>query len=191
LISSGLLPGGLRPHGSHPHTDPLYSTGGTKFIHYAYEAARYDKLEFLRRFPLALDNLRVCFDSESGDNCGRCRKCLAVMAFLEVHDELATSPAFPGGALDPERLSQVYLSGGVNTYRSLQAYAAEHARPDISHAVERAFLRTDALDRWLGLRLIRQARARSLARPFLRRMTHGFRPLLWRMGQALNRVMPW
>ncbi len=191
LISAGLFPGRAQPHGSHPETDPLLSTQKTAICHLGYGVDRFEKLEFLRRFPEALGQLRVCFDTNSGENCGRCRKCLAVMAFLEIHGELADSPAFPGGELDLRRLSHVYLSGGLHQYRSLQAYAVAHGREDIADAIGSAFVRTDRLDRWLGLRWVRRARQRSLSHPHIRRATQWLRPTLWRIGLAVNRLLPW
>lgn len=191
LISAGLFPGRAFPHGSHPDTDHLYSTGKTQFIHFGHRLGRFEKLDFLRGYPEVLNQLRVCFGTRNGENCGRCRKCLAVMTFLEIHGELATSTAFPDCRLDLRRLRHVYLSGGVNQYRELQAYALQHGRADIADAIGQAFKRTDRLDTWLGLKWVRAARQRSLSHPSLRRATQWVRPMIWRMGLAINRRLPW
>ncbi|MGA9190322.1 MAG: hypothetical protein WBZ24_01195, partial [Anaerolineales bacterium] len=68
VISSGLPATHLRPHASHPETDPLFSSAWTQFIHYRVEDDRIPKLEFLRDIPLALKNLRVCYESDTGGN---------------------------------------------------------------------------------------------------------------------------
>jgi hypothetical protein len=190
LISSGLSPDHPVPHGSHPDTDRFFSTRKTTFHHYAPEMERIPKIQYLAGFPIALDNLRVCFESGTGDNCGHCRKCTAVMAALELAGIEGGAAAFGGRSLDLKRLRTIYLSQGVNTYRSIQKHALENGRRDIANAIERAFRRTARMDRWLLLGWIRKARIRFRHHPRVRRVTRWLRPLLIRAGRLLNRLVP-
>jgi hypothetical protein len=190
LISSGLSPGHLVPHGSHPETDGLFSTTTTAFYHYAPEVDRIEKIKYLAAFPIALDNLRVCFESGTGDNCGKCRKCMAVMAGLELAGAAGGVAAFGGRGLDLKRLRTVYLSQGINTYRSLEEQALKKGRQDIAQAIESAFRRTALIDRWLMLGWVRRTRAQFRHHPGMRQSTRWLRPWLFRVGRMLNRLIP-
>ncbi len=64
LISSGLPADHLEPQGSHPETDPFFSSQRLAFIHYGAEIHRNGKLAFLRDYPLALEHMRVCYESK-------------------------------------------------------------------------------------------------------------------------------
>lgn len=82
-----LLPGArsygqLQPEGSHPLLDPLWSTARTHIVHHGANATRWDKVSYLADIPLALRNLKVCFDANTDGNCGRCPKCLVTMVML-------------------------------------------------------------------------------------------------------------
>jgi len=190
VISSGLPATHLRPHASHPETDPLFSSSWTNFRHYAVETDRIPKLEFLRAHPLTLQNLRVCYESDTGDNCGRCMKCVIAMAMLEIVGGLEEASAFPGGKLDLDLIRRTYINQGVISFRTIQASALEHGREDIGEAVEAAFQRTERLNRWFHLNWIRRVRSRLESNPAARRITRSIRPILWRWGRWLNRRMP-
>lgn len=190
LISSGLSPDHLRPHASHPDTDRLFSTRQTTFQQYAIEMDRIPKIEYLSGHPIALRNLRVCVESDAGVNCGHCLKCVSVMSTLEVMGALENSPAFPGGALDLDRLRTTYLSEGLITFGQIRGYAVEKGRLDIADAVDQAFRRTRNLDRWLLLGWIRKARERFRHDTTVRRATRRLRPWLFRSGRWLNRLVP-
>ena len=54
-------------------------------VHDGAEAERIDKARKLMESPVALRNLRVCFETpEGGYNCGRCEKCFRTMATLRI-----------------------------------------------------------------------------------------------------------
>jgi len=82
----------LIPLGSHPLTDPLYSTEGVEIIHDGAEARRVDKVVKIAESPLALSNLRVCFE-DMNINCGECAKCLRTTIPLQLLS--VPSPPFP------------------------------------------------------------------------------------------------
>ncbi|MPY87955.1 MAG: hypothetical protein GEU99_08545 [Luteitalea sp.] len=86
----------LRPWGSHPGLDPLWSTESLEIVHDGAEANRADKIEYLAGSPLALNYLRVCWrNSEGAYNCGRCEKCLRTMVVLELAGVLDQAKTFP------------------------------------------------------------------------------------------------
>ena len=65
------------PWGSHPLTDPLFSSQRVTIIHDGSRFSRLQKVCDLASWPLGLAALRVCpAASGSQANCGKCEKCL-------------------------------------------------------------------------------------------------------------------
>jgi len=91
-VSSAYSYSQLVPLGSHPLTDPLWSTEGVEIIHEGAEVRRVDKVVQIARTPSALANLLVCAH-EVVHNCGRCEKCLRTMVPLRLIG--VSTPAFP------------------------------------------------------------------------------------------------
>jgi hypothetical protein len=73
----------LWPDGSHPLTDPLWSSDTTTVVHHGREAKRWQKLAAIAAVPGVLDVLRVCWQ-DRGYNCGECEKCLRTMVLLRI-----------------------------------------------------------------------------------------------------------
>jgi hypothetical protein len=71
----------LFPWGSHPLTDPMWSTELTEIIHDGAGYRRSEKMRDLCNNQKILDNLKVCWRSEH-DNCGECSKCIRTMTAL-------------------------------------------------------------------------------------------------------------
>jgi len=85
----------LVPLGSHPLTDPLWSTEGVEIIHDGAEMHRSDKIIKIAENETFLDNLRVCFN-DMNMNCGRCPKCLRTMIPLKIVGKSTVPfPPFP------------------------------------------------------------------------------------------------
>ncbi|HRP06984.1 MAG TPA: hypothetical protein PLL69_00720 [Gemmatimonadales bacterium] len=82
----------IRPFGSHPITDPLWSSATTRIQHHGAEFNRVDKIAYLSSRPELLDHLRVCFQG-TAYNCGKCHKCLMTMSGMRAVG--ATSKALP------------------------------------------------------------------------------------------------
>jgi hypothetical protein len=59
----------LRPWGSHPLLDPLWSSDAVKIVHDGGET-RMDKLRAVARHPEVLPRLRVCIENLGNYNCG-------------------------------------------------------------------------------------------------------------------------
>lgn len=116
IISSTFQSTYLRPWGSSPLTDHLWSSEHVEVLHYGAEAEREDKLRFLAREPLAREHLRVCWENRAPrGNCSRCGKCLVTMLILAEFDALADFPVFDGASVLAERVNALpYLRSNVN-----------------------------------------------------------------------------
>jgi hypothetical protein len=133
----------LHPWASHPLTDPLFSTDGTEFVHDGAGHTRVEKLRLITQHERALGVLRVCWESRSDENCGRCNKCLRTMAVLECLGALGRAPTFPAH-LDPAALARVRCehSWDYREFRDLRALAASTGRPEIARAAATAMRRS-------------------------------------------------
>jgi hypothetical protein len=80
--------------GTHPDTDPLWSTGRVRIEHDRL-ARRRHKILRLSAEPLAQRHLRVCWENRSpSGNCSRCEKCVRTMAALAACGALQRFPVF-------------------------------------------------------------------------------------------------
>ena len=134
----------LQPLGSHPMVDPLHSSSGTAVIHDGAAFHRAQKIEYLSRSDLALQNLHVCFRAGSDVNCGTCEKCYRTMAVLEVLGRLSEATSFPVRRLDLDRLSRVFVwkKSLEKYYRAIRALALSKGRRDVVRAVDRTLRRS-------------------------------------------------
>lgn len=96
------------PIGSLPELDPLWSTERTTIVHHGADVGRTAKVRALAADPFVVPRLKVCWNADVDDNCGRCRKCLRTMlqlalagASTEAFAEPLTLDAFT--ALPPPR----------------------------------------------------------------------------------------
>jgi hypothetical protein len=129
----------LKSLGSHPMTDALLSTGGTRVLHEGARATRFQKVEYLAGVEGPLDALHVCWKQESDENCGRCEKCLRTMVMLEVAGALSRAKTFPEQTLDLERVSRILLKRDRSYdtyYREVSRWALRTGRVDIHRAIE-------------------------------------------------------
>lgn len=92
FVASGMFYADLEPHGSHPLTDPLWSSASLAVEHDGADARRIEKLRSIAGFEPALKILRVCWQDKTY-NCGRCEKCLRTMIQLRVLG--VDAPTFP------------------------------------------------------------------------------------------------
>jgi len=113
-VPSSLAYGQLLPWGSHPELDSLWSTEAISFCHDGADMRRVDKVRFISRDPLALENLRVCYINAEGKfNCGVCDKCLRTMINLRIADRLEEAHTFPS-KLDKDLVAGITISGQQN-----------------------------------------------------------------------------
>ncbi len=80
----------LVPWGSHPCTDPLWSTSVTQIIHHGADLRRTERTNVVADHQLVFDNLQVCWKNLSF-NCGTCPKCLRTMAACYLLDKPSKS----------------------------------------------------------------------------------------------------
>jgi len=75
FISSSNSYDNLHPYGTHPLTDPLFSTESVTILHDGSEVRRHEKLLAVSGNDFLLQRIRVCWQ-DKGLNCGKCDKCL-------------------------------------------------------------------------------------------------------------------
>mgnify|MGYP000324011770 FL=1 len=73
----------LFPWGSHPLSDPMWSTESTEVIHDGAGFRRGEKMRDLLKEPVLADNLQVCWKTTL-DNCGECSKCVRSMVAVTL-----------------------------------------------------------------------------------------------------------
>lgn len=73
----------LFPWGSHPLTDPMWSSESTRVVHEGAGLRRWEKVKEITQSQQMLDNLHVCWRTKIG-NCGECPKCIRTMVALEI-----------------------------------------------------------------------------------------------------------
>jgi hypothetical protein len=172
LIASTKPYRSLQPLGSHPMTDPLLSTGGTRVIHDGASDGRGEKIAFISRFDVAMDALHVCYRGKDDANCGECEKCLRTLLWLELSGCRTACRTFSFGALDLGRVEKIYLLPSLQPYyRELRGAAARAGRRDVVRAVDRSARRSTV--RRQMVRLAENLRGRRL---------------LWRAARPLRRA---
>jgi hypothetical protein len=190
FISSTWAMPDLHPLGSHPGIDPLYSSSRTLFVHYGAWADRLDKTKYISQVPSVLQNLHVCWESDTGENCGRCLKCLRTMIALELCGRLANCTAFRSNDIDFSLLRRQYIEREKEYFLPMIRSARAQGREDIAQAIEDALARTARINRLLLFGLIPKLRNRYLMHPALRQLSSGVLPWLRRLGNWINRQLP-
>jgi hypothetical protein len=100
-------------YGSMPELDPLWSSESVEIVHHGFDASRLRKVEELRHWPEALQNLRVCWrNPDDVYNCGRCEKCLRTLVLLEMAGLSERVRSFPV-SLDLERVASIRMSSFI------------------------------------------------------------------------------
>lgn len=118
LIGSSNAYGALRtPWGSNPITDPLMSGGAMRFQHDGAGYSRNDKVKVIAGWPLAAENLRVCWKGAiKSENCGVCGKCIRTALAFEVWD--LPVPSSLKSPITPEDIARC----DINNHAQLEAY---------------------------------------------------------------------
>jgi hypothetical protein len=153
LIPSTFDFGNLIPWGSHPLSDPLYSTSTTQVIHDGTSHSRAEKTEFLIQNEDVLQNLHVCFQGQDArgqddTNCCNCAKCYRTMIVLEILGKLRDCALFDAGKFEVARIAHLDTSTPVQVafYKELKTLALERGRQDIATAIQRSLTRS----RWIA-----------------------------------------
>jgi hypothetical protein len=129
----------IKPLGSHPALDPLWSTEAVEVVHDGAETRRVDKVRAIAASPLALQYLRVCWENRGGAyNCGECGKCMRTMVDLELAGALERAETFPH-AIDLPAIERLYRPpdrGGRIAWFDTLAEARRLDRRDLVEAIE-------------------------------------------------------
>lgn len=162
----------LRPWGSHPETDVLFTSDRVRIIHDGAEWRRSEKTEYIAQSELALRHLRVCYQSSNGTNCSTCKRCYRTMLALEVVGALDRCATFDRGALDLRKAARVYCDSepDIKQFGFVRELALRKGRNEIVRAIDSSLRRST--------RMVRVVR-------FLRRLRDV--PLLWRWAPAWER----
>jgi hypothetical protein len=135
----------LGPYGSHPLTDPLWSSSTTVFVHEG-AVPRTEKIRLIGQDPVVMEVLRVCW-RDSGYNCGRCGKCLRTMVALHLLG--ITAPTFPQ-RIDWDAVGKIRLGDPSewSFFRGLVELERERPHPEARRALQqirRASLMTSGM----------------------------------------------
>ncbi|GIU80865.1 MAG: hypothetical protein KatS3mg005_4103 [Bryobacteraceae bacterium] len=140
------------PWGSHPLTDPLFSTSSMRILHDGLSHTRLEKTEFVAQFPLVLENLHVCFigeDTHGQDdrNCSRCEKCVRNMLALDAIGKLGECKTFDISLYRVELASQLEATSakGQILIGRLRDLAERHGRADIASRLDESLRKSRIL----------------------------------------------
>jgi hypothetical protein len=147
----------MKPWGSSPLLDPLWSDGHLRIVHDGCEANRVEKVRRIADSDLVLETLRVCYHDTSEINCGHCEKCLRTMMALRVCGALARARTFPHYLPVREIHSLIVPPHVRHHYITLREEARRMGDEELLRAAE------VVLKERLSLRQV-VARARHLAR---------------------------
>jgi hypothetical protein len=139
-VPSSYFGANLFPDGTHPILDPLWSTQRLAFAHHGCQLTRFRKTEFVSRYPIVHDYLRVCWEIQSAThNCCQCEKCIRTMIYLQAVDQLEEFSVFPK-PLDLSRYPRVKLKPIAlsDFYQPTYDYLKETGKhPDLLKYLER------------------------------------------------------
>jgi hypothetical protein len=155
LIPATAVYTNLAPWGSHPLTDPLWSTESMTVVHDGAEATRIEKvMTEIAPSEVALEHLRVCWQNRGGRyNCGECEKCLRTMVTLQVAGVLDQCRAFDRPLRHRDVAHLIFVSPEVRLHmlHNYEVGMARHADPSLLRAMRRCVYPSLSWRCWRGL----------------------------------------
>jgi hypothetical protein len=151
FVPSSMTHRDMKPWGSHPLVDPLFSTSELRIV---YDGIGYDrvmKLQLLINSDVAMRTLRVCWRSATGINCSACEKCYRNMLILHLLDALERCKTFDTQAFDVSRIRYLYIDPAHVWPDAVRRLATEQGRGDIVRALTWASYRSRVVDQVLAL----------------------------------------
>ena len=144
------------PWGSHPLTDPLLSSSGTKIVHDGAGFSRVEKTETLVKSVAALNSLQVCWETDCYRNCESCIKCYRTMTTLFLLGALDRCPRFRSSTIDKRKVARIFTRDDSDRafLREVRALAVRTGHRDIGRAIDRSFRHSRRLE--LSLRLTKR-----------------------------------
>ena len=142
----------LFPWGSHPLTDPLWSSDSVTIVHDGAGTRRIDKVRTIAGQEAALANLTVCARNMNS-NCGRCDKCLYTMIALQLLQVQGPFPPLPplrvirkmpigsfARSFVAENIALARQSGDGVLQKALSASLHHHERQQLLKLADRVLL---------------------------------------------------
>lgn len=173
----------LEPWGSHPALDSNYSTVDLQVKHDGLMMSRFEKIQLIADWEVALRDLRVCtMNPVHGLNCGHCEKCIRTMLELLACGKLAATKAFPAQDVTPEQILNIDMDVDFPAfwYEELIPSLTELGRSDLVRAIQAK------LREWERHRLWRQEKDwKGLIKRLDRRFLHG---ALYRSYRATRQI---
>jgi hypothetical protein len=128
----------LRPQGTHPVLDHLWSTEYMDFRHDGCEVRRVDKAAYIADFPVAMRWLQVCDATRGAYNCGKCNKCFRSMLNLKAHGVLERCETLPD-EIDLEVVANLDLSSYTEHFLaqdSLKVLERRGTEPELTRTLK-------------------------------------------------------
>ena len=149
LIASSARYDRLMPWGSHPLTDPLYSSSGLRVLHDGADTERPEKIMAIAAHPAVHRHLRVCWIGRTDTNCGVCPKCFGTMLGLELAGTLGKSETLPR-AIERGNFETLYLerNGTYAAYGMMRLFrerAVAVGRHDLVALIDHIIARSDRM----------------------------------------------
>jgi hypothetical protein len=166
------------PTGSNPFTDPLLSGNFMAVMHDGVSFSRTEKVEALCKFPIVVDQLKVCWEgSLQYENCGRCEKCLRTrLNFAAVGEN---EPSCFAGRFDVRMLRKLRAKTALQVIE-LETILTYLKRRGLSYPWLRALRRRIILSRFaipienaLRLQRAKESLRKLLRSRALQRNSHG------------------
>ncbi len=126
----------VKPWGSSPHLDPLWSDGHVGITHDGCEVDRVAKIRRLAGSDIAMATLRVCYSDTPDINCGRCEKCLRTIMALRLCGALGRAKTFPRPVALSEMHALIVPSHVRHHYVALREEALRVGDREIVEATE-------------------------------------------------------
>lgn len=156
IIASSHQYGFLRPNGSHPLTDSLFSSKALRIVHDGAVSSRVEKTRRVARSREALSGLHVCQNIRGGEtfshlNCSICEKCQRTMVTLDLLNAKNNAVTFDWSQYTVQGVSRNYikLRSSATFYEEIYHAAMEQGRLDIARAIRQSLRRTRVF-RFLG-----------------------------------------
>ncbi len=142
LIPASWGYGHLRPWGSHPMLDPLWSSEAVEIVHDGAERNRLGKIRALGESPVAREHLRVCYRNYGQSyNCGVCEKCIRTAVATQI---AGVADRFPTLG-EPSVIDVARQKPGSGADAAWSDFLGDlkrrDAQPELQRAIETALLR--------------------------------------------------
>ena len=130
----------LHAYGSHPLTDPLFSSAALRVVHDGAAFDRIERTEFVAGSDEALSVLHVCSKDFNLGNCSTCQKCLRTMATLDLVGARARARTFnwSGYSLDGVAAAWLPTESERAFFSQIACAARARGRHDLARAAEAA-----------------------------------------------------